>query len=313
MVNFPGWFFLASMLLFCDSSPADNLGSLSIPASIKPCLMHDSEVTCPSEAAKFIAWILNPINKSSQQHVLDYLVKVSDLWTLKWSCSNKGNQVTRVHKKETRRLKLPDKDGITTHELDSSAVFNWLKEFNGVKLSKTGGFLSSNVKDFTVHQSLLLRRIPLGILLLSPNHLNLTGCSLLLHYSATGSIPNYGQGQKRWKCNWQGDSLTWIEQYTKAEAIAGCRTVFDITDVAECISSSIFETEQGGLKICQLKLKTCDYLFKCIRRLLQIKIDGDGSQMQRDLLSRVIRWRHQGKGVFESNKDMDFVCDALAA
>ncbi|KAL7095957.1 hypothetical protein ACP275_10G055100 [Erythranthe tilingii] len=323
VVNFPDWFFYASMLLFCDSIPADNLGSGTFLESVKlkPRLMHDSEVTCSSGAAKFIAWFLNPMNESSQSLTVDYLVKVSDLWTLKCSCPNKGTEVKRVPKEKTRRLKLlHDKKGITSQELDSSAVFIWLKEFEDtyIKIFKTSGVSSSNAKGFSFHRNLFLRRVPLGILFLCPNRLNLAGCSLLLHYAATGSIvklsdmQNSGKSKKVPNYYWQGDSLIWIEQYTKAEAIAGCRIVFDITDVAESISPSMFETEEEGVNfICQLKSKSWDYLLKCITRLLQIKIDGDGAHMQKDLLARVMRWRHQGKDVFENSKDMDFVCNAL--
>ncbi|KAI3443639.1 hypothetical protein Pfo_000304 [Paulownia fortunei] len=320
VMNFPGWFFFASMLLFCDNSPADSFYSRSISGSVKP-FLHDPKVTCPARAAKFIAWILNPMSESNQYLAVDYLVKVSDLCTQKCSNSNKCNEVTRgVHMKETRTPKLHDKDEITSHE-DSWAVHLWLKEFKDMydKLLGTKvGFSTSNTKGFSIHQNLLLRRIPLGILLACPNHLDVAGCSLLLHYAAIGSIQkfsdtqNSGQSQKRWNCDWQADSVTWIEQYTKAEAIAGCRTVFDLADVAESISPSMFETEEEGLNfVYQLKLKTCNYLLKCIKRLLQIKLDGDGLQMRRDLLTRIMRWRHQGKDAFQNNKDLDCVCDSL--
>ncbi|KAK6147717.1 hypothetical protein DH2020_018629 [Rehmannia glutinosa] len=308
VMNFPGWFFFASMLLFSNNSPPDSLYSKSIRGSVKPCLMHEQEVTCP---AKFIAWILNPMSESNQHLAVDYLVKVSDLWTLKGSSSDKYNEVTRV-RKESRRLKLHDKDGVTSHELDSFAVALWLTEFEEMYIKLFGtkmGFSTSNTKGFGMYHNLLFRRIPLGILLVCPNRLNSAGCSLLLHYAATGKfldIKNSGMSQKRWKYDTQ---VKWIELYTKAEAIAGCKTVFDITDIAESISYSTFETEEEGLNfVCRLKLQTCDYLLNCIKRLHQIKLD---LQMQRDLFTRIIRWRHQGKDVFQNKKDLDCVCDTL--
>ncbi|PIN17265.1 hypothetical protein CDL12_10067 [Handroanthus impetiginosus] len=265
-------------------------------------------------AAKFIAWILNPTCVYEQQLTVDYLVKVSELWTRKCSSSNKFNDMTT---EETMMPKLHVKDGITSHELDSLAIALWLKEFKDVYIKlfgKKAEFSTSNTKLFSTHQNHLLRRIPLGILLLCPNHLNAEGCSLLLHHAATGNIQKVsntqdsGQNQKRWKNDHYNDSVMSIEKYTKAEAIAGCKTVFDITDVAESISPSMFGTAEEELNfVCQLKLKTCNYLLKCIERLLQ---HGNDLQKQRDLLARVIRWRHQGKDVF-GNKDLESVCDAL--
>ncbi|KAL0410508.1 UNVERIFIED_CONTAM: hypothetical protein Slati_3640500 [Sesamum latifolium] len=221
---------------------------------------------------------------------------------------------------ELPRLRLHDKDGITSPELDGWTVWLWLKEFRDMYIKVFGkrvDLMTSNTKKFSIHQNMLLRRIPLGILLVYANHLNAAGCALLLHYAATGTVQkfsdkqNSGLNQKRWKYDLQGDSMTWIEQYTEAEAIAGCKTVFDVTEVTERISPSMFETEEGLNFVCQLKLKSGKYLLKCIKRLLQVKLDGDGLQMQRDLLTRVIRWRHQGKDVFQNNKDLDYVCDAL--
>ncbi|KAK4396923.1 hypothetical protein Sango_1528900 [Sesamum angolense] len=316
VMNFPGWFFFASMLLFCDNIPVDSFHFRSIPGSIKHYLMHDTEVSSSTAAANVIAWILNPISESDQYLMVDHLVKVSELWTLKCSSLSESNDIKRVHMKETSRLKLHDKDGITSPELvDGWTVWLWLKEFRDMYIKVFGkGFhhTTSSTIRFSIHQNMLLRRIPLGILLVYANHLNAAGCALLLDYAATGNVQkfsdkqNSGLSQKRWKYDLQGDSMTWIEQYTEAEAIAGCKTVFDITDVTERISPSMFETEEDGLNfVCQLKLKSGNYLLKCMKRLLQVKFDGDGLQMQRDLRTRVIRWRHQGKDVFQNN-DLDY-------
>ncbi|KAK4415671.1 hypothetical protein Salat_2674500 [Sesamum alatum] len=321
VMNFPGWFSFASMLLFCDNSPIDNFHFESIPGSVKRYLMHDTEVSPSTAAANVIAWILNPISESDHYLMVDHLVKVSELWTRKCSSLSECNDIKRVHMKETSRLKLHDKDGIPSPELDGWTVWLWLKEFRDMYIKLFGErvhLTTSNTKEFSISQNMLLRRIPLGILLVYANHLNAAGCALLLHYAATGTVQKFSDKQnsglslKRWKYDLQQDSVTWIECYTKAEAIAVCKTVFDITDVTERISRSMFETEEEGLNfVCQLKLKSGNYLLKCIKRLLQVKFDGDDLQMQRDLLTRVIRWRHQGKDVFQNNKDLDYVCDAL--
>ncbi|KAL8456541.1 hypothetical protein ACS0TY_033837 [Phlomoides rotata] len=316
VMNFPGWLSFASMILFSNNGLPDNFYPGSIPGSDKHCVIYGQEVTCPAGAAKFIAWILNPMSDSSQHRVVDYLVNVSDLWTLRYSSPNKYYEVLMAHK-ETSRLKLQGKDGITSNELDIWIISLWLKEFKDLYVKHFGtkvGYSGSNTKGLGILQEHLLRRIPLGILLLCPSHLNGAACLLLLHYAATGIIPEFSgkQSQKRGKRESCWDPETWIEQCTKAEAVAGCRTVFDITDIAESICYSLFETEEEGTNfVCQVKLKACSYLLKCIKRLLQIKLDEDGFQMQRDLLSRVLRWRSQVKDVLRNNKDLDCVCDAL--
>ncbi|GFP92655.1 hypothetical protein PHJA_001409700 [Phtheirospermum japonicum] len=289
VMNFPCWFFFASMMLFSNNKSSPG-------------------------AAKFIAWILNPMSESNQCLAVKCLVKVSELWSLKCSGSNKHNEVTSIHKECRRRLKLHDKGTVTSHEPDSRAVFLWLKEFQDMYIKISG----TKISFPTSNQNLLFRKIPIGILLACPNHLDPAGCSLLLHYAATGTfiqkclnMQYSGTSQKRWKYSLEGDSVTWMELYTKAEAIAGCKTVFDVTDIAESISHSMFETEEGLDFVCQLKLRAWCYLLKCVERLLQIKLDGDGPQMQRDLLARIIRWRHQGKHVSQNDMDLDRVCDAL--
>ncbi|KAH6818308.1 hypothetical protein C2S51_001911 [Perilla frutescens var. frutescens] len=319
VMNFPYWFFFASMMIFCNNSniTIDSFCTKSSSGYLKPCYL---EVTCPAEAAKFVAWILYPMSESHQCLMVDYLVKISHLWSLKCSSLNKCHEVIKVHK-ETKKSIVGDKNGIASYELDSRVVSLWLKEFRDmyVKLFgvKVGSSTSNNTKGFSIHQNLLLRRIPLAILLLHLSHLNAEGCSLLLHYAATGTVQEFSgtqnprQGRKRLKHDSLRSSVGCIQQCTIAEAIAGCRTVFDITDVADSISHSMFTEDEVPNFICQIKMKTCSYLLQSIKRLLQIELDEDGLQMRRDLLTRVMRWRHQGEDVFQNNKDVDRACDEL--
>ncbi|KAL3839708.1 hypothetical protein ACJIZ3_024299 [Penstemon smallii] len=313
-MNFPGWFSFASVILFHDNTLANTSYSRFIPWSAKSYLFHDVEVPGSVAAARYIAWILNPISESYQDLLVDYLVKVSELWVLKRYSSNKSNDVKRGHVKETRRLKLHE-DSITSHELDMT-VWHWLQEF--IDMYMKVGFSTPDFEGFNTNQSLLLRRIPLGILIGYLDHLNAGGCALILHYAATGTVEKlsekeiFGLNQRRQKFDLKMDSFKWTEEYSRAEAVAGCKIVFDITNVSETLSSSMFETEEEGLTfMCQVKLKTGDYLLKCIKRLLQLEFDGDCDQMRIDLLTRVIQWRNKGQDVFQNNKDFDNVCDSL--
>lgn len=320
-MNFPDWFFFASMIIFFNDNnvTVDSVCSGSISGLLKPCMNHGLEAISPAEAAKFIAWIMYPMTDSNQCLMVDYLVKISDLWSLKCSNLKKCHEVTIVHK-ETKKPILLDKNGTASYELDSWAVSSWLKESKDLYIRLFGsnaGFSTSNTKGISIHQSQLLRRIPLDILLLHPSHLNTETCSLLLHYAATGTVQEFSgiqnprQGRKRWKPNSHRLSVSCIENCTKAEAIAGCRTVFKITDVADSISHSMFTEEEGLNFVCQVKMKTCSYLLQCIKRLLEIELDEDGFQMRTDLRTRLIRWRQQGKDVFQNHKNLDCICEVL--
>lgn len=315
-MNFPGWFSLACFLLF-HNCPTDSSYSGFNRALVNSYLLNGVEEICSAAAASYIAWIMNPMNKSHQDLFVDFLVKVSKSWTVKCFSLNKGDNVTKRRLKESRSLKLHDKSGVTSHDLDYRTVGLWIMEFQDIyatHFEAKVGFSTSKAAGFSSQHNLLLQRIPLGILLGYVNRLNTDGCALLLHYAATGTIKsslvtqifgentNYGLKQ---------DSVEWTKEYTQVEAVAGCRVVFEITDVSESICPDIFDTEEEELNFaCQLKLKTGDYLVKCINRLLELQFDKD--QTRRDLLSRVIRWRHQGRDVYQCNKDMDHVCNVLS-
>ncbi|KAL2501328.1 hypothetical protein Fot_35176 [Forsythia ovata] len=314
-MNFLDWFFFASVLLFSDKSSVDNSHSEPIYAAAETYSSQDMEMPC-SAAARYIAWILNPISEFHQDLLVDYLTRVSGLWTLECFGPSKCNGTT--NRKENSRPDLHNKNGITSAELDIGKVWLWIQEFQDTYIrycKAVIGFSSSSkvqtCKEFSILQNLLFGRIPLGILIGYSNHLTPAGCELFLHYSATGSVPQFAE--RRRKCEWQEGSVTLTEKYTRREAIAGIRVAFEITDVTESLSHTI-ETEENGLNlICQVKSKTGNYLVKCIKRLLQLKIDEDESlQMRRDLLAGLIRWRCQGKDVFLINKDLNDLIDALS-
>ncbi|KAK9275318.1 hypothetical protein L1049_022581 [Liquidambar formosana] len=109
------------------------------------------------------------------------------------------------------------------------------------------------------------------------------------------------------------ESGIWNEEFNRKGAVAGACLVFSLIDGIERMSASMFETEESGLDfICQAKVRSCKYLIKCIKRLLQFKIDGnDGVLMLMDLCTRLVQWRHQGREVFQGDKDLDDVINAL--
>ncbi|RVX05532.1 hypothetical protein CK203_013674 [Vitis vinifera] len=259
-MNFPDWFFFASVLLF-------------------------------SEKTRYIAWILSPADKSHQDLLVDWLTKLSGSWTLKQFGSDTYNKEIADYRKKLKKPKFPVYKG----------------DYNLPK--------STTMKLFLRFQhSVLFRRIPLGILIGCPYYLDESGCEMLLHYSAIGTIPRlretHSGALKHLKLDSEGhkDSIMWTEEYTKEEAAAGASLVFRLTDVVVSMAASLFETDESGLEfICQVKVKAGRYLIKCIKKLLQF---NDGIMLM-DLFNRLVQWRNQGQEVFQGCTDLDDVINGL--
>lgn len=125
-----------------------------------------------------------------------------------------------------------------------------------------------NAKGFSVQQGRLFRRIPLGILIAYHNHLSAAGCELLLHYVVTGIIDQKFSGIQN--SVFDGEIKGKMSFKRIVFDVAGCRIVFDVR--CNCnYFLFFFETEEEEVDfVCQVKLKTGDYLFKCMKRLLQL-------------------------------------------
>ncbi|KAL6331164.1 hypothetical protein AAG906_009592 [Vitis piasezkii] len=323
-MNFPDWFFFASVLLFSEKSFQDNFYSkcgIGVPRTEK---RHDVEPLCfSSAAARYIAWILSPADKSHQDLLVDWLTKLSGSWTLKQFGSDTYNKEIADYRKKLKKTKFPVYKGDYNlpKEYNCETIVLWLKEFqnsytkNQYKTASSLAFCEHNLSySLRFQHSVLFRRIPLGILIGCPYYLDESGCEMLLHYSATGTIPllreTHSGALKHLKLDSEGqkDSIMWTEEYTKEEAAAGASLVFRLTDVVVSMAASLFETDESGLEfICQVKVKAGRYLIKCIKKLLQF---NDGIMLM-DLFNRLVQWRNQGQEVFQGCTDLDDVINGL--
>ena len=323
-MNFPDWFFFASVLLFSEKSFQDNFYSkcgIGVPRTEK---RHDVEPLCfSSAAARYIAWILSPADKSHQDLLVDWLTKLSGSWTLKQFGSDTYNKEIADYRKKLKKPKFPVYKGDYNlpKEYNYETIVLWLKEFqnsftkNQYKTVGSLAFCEHNLSySLRFQHSVLFRRIPLGILIGCPYYLDESGCEMLLHYSATGTIPllreTHSGALKHLKLDSEGqkDSIMWTEEYTKEEAAAGASLVFRLTDVVVSMAASLFETDESGLEfICQVKVKAGRYLIKCIKKLLQF---NDGIMLM-DLFNRLVQWRNQGQEVFQGCTDLDDVINGL--
>ncbi|XVE54092.1 hypothetical protein DITRI_Ditri03aG0053900 [Diplodiscus trichospermus] len=326
-VDFPDWFYFASILLFSEKSLQKNSQSQCTSEAPKVGEKQDKELLSTS-AARYIAWILSPISKSNQGLLVDFLTKISESWALKQFGLAMHNNEAATFKKKLKKPKLHDKreDYALAKEYDCQTIGIWLNEIENTYLQyaanatiNSSGSSDSNASNvLSLHQNVLLRRIPLGILIGSPNCITDDGCEVLLHYAATGRIfqprETMTAGLRLVKQNSERQDLnTWMEKCSERDVLAGACLVFSLTDAVDNISASLFETEECGLDfIYQVKLKAGKYLLKCSKRLSQLNIDKDGDLMLRDLYSKLRRWRHQGQEILQLEKDIDDVIDDLS-
>ncbi|OIS98164.1 PREDICTED: uncharacterized protein LOC109233431 [Nicotiana attenuata] len=324
-ITFPSWFIFASILLFSKKSLWGKYSSTCIYGAGN--INHSEDVKSPflATAAKFIAWSLNPAGGSYLEHLVDYLSKFSKSWNLKFGF-DEGNETTLCHKKEFRRSLSFKKEMVNIPDSNSQTLAFWLKEFQDMYIGHSDKVNENFARDeertpgVSAQKNMLFRRIPIGILFGCLNHITDAECELLLHYSAAGTLGQFTGGQlgrKNRKSNHerQKDSIAWVETYTVKEATAGALIVFDITDVIESMTTSMFETEECGLSfVCDVKLKIGRYLFKCVKRLLQLTLEKNNIQLNvHDLHDRMLRWKHQGRDVFQTCRDLDEIFDACAS
>ncbi|XP_047312713.1 uncharacterized protein LOC124916020 [Impatiens glandulifera] len=276
-MNFPDWFFLASSLLFAEKDFVNHI-------CCKDKQVDDNEHVCCSagQAARYITWLLNPINEHNQELLCKGLTRISETWVLK-KFSSQASCVKKVKKaklyKDTNNL-----------EYDVKTIQLWLREFNDMYIE---------CRDSNSRGNLLFRRIPLGIVIGFSGRVSEDECLLLLHYAATGKI-------------WDSGSSTNLGQ--GREAVAGAGLVFYLSDVVENMSDSLFdEPDTATSFVSRFKLRASRYLFNCVKRIIKMENgeEGDGFIMLRDLQNRLMRWRCLGLEVFKGSSDLDNVLAAL--
>ncbi|GMY36298.1 hypothetical protein FCV25MIE_31540 [Fagus crenata] len=325
-INFPDWFYFASLLLFTEEALPENFHSKFTLGTAKIGQRHDKEPPYSAAAARYIAWILSPISKSHQDLLVDSLTKISESWRLRQFGSVSHDREAAGYGKKLKKLKCNDNKNYTlTKEHDCQTIGLWLKEFQDICMwywNKTVNTYPSCEKKpsygLNLQQNVLFRRITLGILIGCSNNIEEEGCQTLLHFAATGRILQSIETKStklnnvKWSSVGLEESITWTEKCSKREAVAGACLVFSFTDTVESMSNLLFETEESGLQfILRVKLRAFKYLINCIKRIIQLIIDEDGVLMLMDLSRRLVKWRNQGKEVSQVDKDLDDVINSL--
>ncbi|OAY53916.1 hypothetical protein MANES_03G033600v8 [Manihot esculenta] len=280
VICFPDWFYFASGLLFSNNCYQNNC-QLNCLLEAPNSIMEQPAVS----AASFIAWILSPNSKPHQDLLFEGLTRMSECWSRKQIDSD-------VHE----------------NEYGCQVIGLWLNEFHrvmkyGVESTDKSSNCEAESYYFVLQNSMLFRRITLGVLIGCPSYVKEDGFELLLHYAATGRVLHLTSNNARMKH---------VDEFNRKEAVAGACLIFSLTDIVERISASSFENEKSGLDIiCQVKLGASKYLIKCMKKLIEPNIFED-NKMLVDLHDRLERWRHQGQEMLELDKDLDDTIKGLS-
>lgn len=300
-ISFPDWFYFASVLLFTEKSFQENIHlkcTMGAPQTGKM-----QEELAFVVAARYIAWILSPINKCKQQLLVEFLTNMSETWSRKQYGLGKNQKEEIGHRKKLKKLKFDDKDYTAGKKYSSRKIGNWIQEFESsymrysIKIAKscTSADITGS-QGFGLQKDVMLMRIPLGILVGSPSCIDEEGYATMLHYAATGKI----------------NQLNCSVEFSRSEAVMGACLVFGLTDIVERMSVSLFETDEGAVEfIYQVKTKASKYLIKCIKGLIQLDIEDIGVVMLKDLSCRLMRWRHQGQEIVQVD-ELDYVINVLS-
>ncbi|CAI0628312.1 unnamed protein product [Linum tenue] len=263
-ISFPSWFYFASVLVFADKS-------------FKEVLYLEGTVG-ENAAVRYLAWILNPFDKTRQDLLSGNLIKLARHWTSKQVVSSVQETRTLGLKRRLKKPKVDDisKEGFTFgNQHGCQAISLWLQEYQNTAYEC----------DFDPQVSMFFRWIPLGIFTgWCSSDINESGCEFLLHYAATGTMLH---------------SVRRNEGFAMKDAIAGASLVFNLTDIVDRMSESLFETVCiADSYICKVKSRTARYLIKCVQRLTQPDAsEVAGVQTLLDLVSRLEKWRTQGQEV----------------
>lgn len=323
-ISFPDWFYFASALLFSQDNHQSKITSICTLEVSNDRKTHDEELSLIS-AAKYIAWILSPLSKSHQDLLADNLIKMSKSWRSKQFDPGTHEKKTTSNQKALKKPKYCEED-TPPREYNCKTITLFINEVKYMYSSCSErtreniyGPHNGKLSNSTQQRNTLFRRIPLGILLGCLEYIDENGCELLLHYAATDRILQSREtstsclNHLKWKPEGQKDALMQTDECNVEDAVAGACLLFSLTDIVERMSASLFDTEAAGIEfISQLKMKSGKYLTKCVKRLIQLKVDEDDHLLVMDLIRRLKQWRYQGQKDLEVLKDLDDIISILS-
>lgn len=242
--------------------------------------------SCSAAAVFYISWIFSPDNSRIQEIVSNFLIRSAESWTEKQSAPSILDEEVAGYVKKPKKPKYHHHkdDSKLKGAVDYRSTALWLEEFQ-----------KQMSKCLVIEKCTMLMKFPLGILLGWSGSMDQGVPEMLLHYAATGRILLSSNPRSDAPGhNLQGSTLLMDECYE--ESISGALLVFQLTDIVERLSASLFEDEESGQAfIHQFQERTRDYLVKCVKRLKHFQAHKRGNKFLSDLLLRLLRWKSQAR------------------
>lgn len=319
-INFPVWFYFASLTLLCNKSSHMHCAFGQTHTADQ--MYNMKPLSCRTAAARYIAWILCPINITHQELLVNHLIKLSESWAVNQFSSGVRVEEKAVLRKKLKKPRLSENNAnnnFKEEEHNCQSIENWVEDFQNLYRWYCTQFMNFPAScegqsiNGSLQQSMMFREIPLGILIGQSSFMEEDVCELLLHYASTGRILEPGKtkraGLKHTRSYSEGPiSALWNDDCAKEEAIRSARLIFKLTDIVENMSSSMCETEESELGfVCRLKERTVGYLIKCIKSLIQLEAFEGKSSMLLDLHRRLLQWKQNGQEQFKTPEDLDHV------
>ncbi|XP_068649160.1 uncharacterized protein [Aristolochia californica] len=312
LMNFPCWFYFATISLFRGGRSQDIFGLKVMAKALETEGEHDLQLK--HAAARYLAWILCPTNGKKYDFLVDCLTEVSGSWPPKHKGETHSSQkCTNDWMGRGLKLRRPSYHAKYAKNCQvGQGIGPWIKDFYGIytkyyqKMVVDNDAAAANLA--MVPQNWLFRRIALGVFLGCSGYLDENDCDLLLHFVATGEIEGitktWSSERAHSKQNFRGqdDSYSSEARDEIKSVVSGASLVFNIFDVIEDMSTSIcYCTESENDFVCLLKGQASKYLVRCVTTLLELDFYAyEGRvQMLMDLNTRLERWRLQGKEIFK--------------
>ncbi|KAG0503513.1 hypothetical protein HPP92_003585 [Vanilla planifolia] len=269
LLNFPTWFYFASLLLFYNKDNKYSYFSVVLSNEININSVNDKDLN--DTAILYLSWVLSPIDKGHRDLLAGHFHNVVMSWSLVSSTTNNCEQpIGSLNKGSLDWSKMveghekrDDKADLYAYKDSFPSLSFWLREYDSLLLDVRNASTDRNgAGNCSRTSNQLFIKVPLGMLILCPEMLSIEECELLLYYATTGEIFLAREMQTE-SSHYNRDARNW--------ALNGTCLVFSLFSIIEEMSAVLFDCEETRLDyMCHLKGKVSKYLISCVKMLCHL-------------------------------------------